>query len=222
MNWGDPWRMPTKEEFNELLDKCSWVWGESGGVKGVWVTSKTNNDSIFLPAAGSYQGSNQGEEGFMGFYWTSTLCENITARDFVFMRNHSDFGESSRGLTRFIGHSIRPVTAAKEESTPIQLLDREPSFKGGDANEFSKWVNSRLIYPEDAKESGVQGRVTLLFDIEADGNVTNVRILQGVFESLDIEAVRVVSSSPKWKPGRFKGRAVKVTYSFPVIFQLKE
>ena len=221
-NWGDPWRMPTKEEFNELLDKCSWAWGESGGVKGFWVTSKMNNNSIFLPAAGSYQGSNPSEEGFLGFYWTSTLYENITARDFDFMKNNLDFSKSSLGMTRFIGLPIRPVTSAKEESTPIQLLERKPSFKGGDANEFSKWVNSRLVYPENAKENDVQGRVTVLFDVEADGRVTNVRILQGVFESLDNEAIRVVSSSPKWKPGRYQGRAVKVTYTFPVIFQLTE
>ena len=72
-----------------------------------------------------------------------------------------------------------------------------------------------------AKENGVQGRVTLQFTVEADGRVTNVRVLRGVDESLDKEAVRVVSSSPKWKPGKQRDRAVKVTYTFPVIFQLR-
>jgi protein TonB len=67
----------------------------------------------------------------------------------------------------------------------------------------------------------VQGRVTLQFTVEADGRVTNVRVLRGVDESLDKEAVRVVSSSPKWTPGRQRDRAVKVTYTFPVIFQLR-
>ncbi len=67
----------------------------------------------------------------------------------------------------------------------------------------------------------MQGRVTLQFTVEADGRVTNVRVLRGVDESLDKEAVRVVSSSPKWTPGRQRDRAVKVTYTFPVIFQLR-
>jgi len=111
--------------------------------------------------------------------------------------------------------------AVEEEAIPFQLVETKPSFNGGDANEFSKWVNSRLVYPEIAKENGVQGRVTLQFTVEADGRVTNVRVLRGVDESLDKEAVRVVSSSPKWKPGKQRDRAVKVTYTFPVIFQLR-
>jgi len=109
----------------------------------------------------------------------------------------------------------------EEEAIPFQLVEQKPSFNGGDANEFSKWVNSRLVYPEIAKENGVQGRVTLQFTVEADGRVTNVRVLRGVDPSLDKEAVRVVSSSPKWKPGKQRDRAVKVTYTFPVIFQLR-
>lgn len=109
----------------------------------------------------------------------------------------------------------------EEEAIPFQLVEQKPSFNGGDANEFSKWVNSRLVYPEIAKENGVQGRVTLQFTVEADGRVTNVKVLRGVDESLDKEAVRVVSSSPKWKPGKQRDRAVKVTYTFPVIFQLR-
>jgi len=108
-----------------------------------------------------------------------------------------------------------------EEAIPFQLVEEKPKFNGGDANEFSKWVNSKLQYPEIAKENGVQGRVTLQFTVNADGSVSNVRVLRGVDESLDKEAVRVVSMSPKWKPGRQRDRAVKVTYTFPVIFQLR-
>ena len=109
----------------------------------------------------------------------------------------------------------------EEEAIPFQLVEEKPSFNGGDANEFSKWVNSKLEYPEIAKEVGVQGRVTLQFTVNADGTVSNVKVLRGVDPSLDKEAVRVVSMSPKWKPGKQRDRAVKVTYTFPVIFQLR-
>lgn len=109
----------------------------------------------------------------------------------------------------------------EEEAIPFQLVEKQPSFKGGGPNEFTKWVNQRLVYPEIAKENGVQGRVTLQFTVEKDGSVTNVKVLRGVDASLDKEAVRVVSSSPKWTPGRQRDRAVKVTYTFPVIFQLR-
>ena len=109
----------------------------------------------------------------------------------------------------------------EEEAIPFQLVEEKPSFQGGDANQFSKWVNSRLQYPEIAKENGVQGRVTLQFTVEKDGTVTKVKVLRGVDPSLDKEAVRVVSMSPKWKPGKQRDRAVPVTYTFPVIFQLR-
>ena len=109
----------------------------------------------------------------------------------------------------------------EEEAIPFQLVEEKPSFQGGDANQFSKWVNSRLVYPEIAKENGVQGRVTLQFTVEKDGTVTKVKVLRGVDPSLDKEAVRVVSMSPKWKPGKQRDRAVPETYTFPVIFQLR-
>ena len=109
----------------------------------------------------------------------------------------------------------------EEEAIPFPLVEEKPSFQGGDANQFSKWVNSRLVYPEIAKENGVQGRVTIQFTVEKDGTVTKVKVLRGVDPSLDKEAVRVVSMSPKWSPGKQRDRAVPVTYTFPVIFQLR-
>lgn len=109
----------------------------------------------------------------------------------------------------------------EEEAIPFQMVEQKPTFMGGDANTFSKWVNERLVYPEIAKENGVQGRVTLQFTVNADGSVSNVKVLRGVDASLDKEAVRVVSQSPKWSPGKQRDRAVKVTYTFPVIFKLR-
>lgn len=109
----------------------------------------------------------------------------------------------------------------EEETIPFQLVEEKPKFQGGDANDFSKWVNQRLVYPEIAKENGVQGRVMLQFTVGTDGSVTGVKVLRGVDPSLDKEAVRVVSQSPKWTPGKQRDRKVKVTYTFPVIFQLR-
>ncbi|MCM1503505.1 MAG: energy transducer TonB [Bacteroidales bacterium] len=104
---------------------------------------------------------------------------------------------------------------------PFQEVDEKPSFMGGDANAFSRWVNERLIYPEIAKNNGAQGCVTLQFTVNADGTVSDVKVIRGVEPSLDKEAVRVVSKSPKWIPGKKDGRYVRVTYTFPVIFQLR-
>lgn len=109
----------------------------------------------------------------------------------------------------------------EEETIPFQLVEEKPKFQGGDANDFTKWVNQRLVYPDVAKENGVQGRVMLQFTVNTDGSVSGVKVLRGVDPSLDKEAVRVVSMSPKWTPGKQRDRKVKVTYTFPVIFQLR-
>lgn len=109
----------------------------------------------------------------------------------------------------------------EEEEIPFAIVEEKPSFQGGDANTFTKWVFGKIVYPEIAKENGVQGRVTLQFTIDVDGSVKNVKVLRGVDSSLDKEAVRVVSSSPKWKPGKQRNKPVKVKYTFPVVFQLR-
>ena len=109
----------------------------------------------------------------------------------------------------------------EDDPIPFVTVEQKPTFNGGDANGFAKWVNSRLVYPEIAKENGVEGRVTLQFTIGKDGKLQDVKVLNSPDESLAQEAVRVVSSSPKWEPGRQRDRAVKVSYTFPVIYRLR-
>lgn len=109
----------------------------------------------------------------------------------------------------------------EEEEIPLAIVEEKPKFMGGDQNEFTKWVFKNIEYPEIAKENGVQGRVTLQFTVEPDGSVTKVVVVRGVDSSLDKEAVRVVSSSPKWTPGKQRNKPVRVRFTFPVIFQLR-
>ena len=115
------------------------------------------------------------------------------------------------------GKRIEPDGKSGTSSEKYTFVEEKPSFNGGDANEFSKWVNSHLKYPKEA--DCAQGRVTVQFTVDIDGCVKNVSVLRGVEPSLDAEAVRVVSLSPKWKPGKSKGKPVPVSYTFPVIFQ---
>ena len=110
-------------------------------------------------------------------------------------------------------------SAEIKEPVPFQHLGQKPGFNGGDANEFSKWVAANLKYPEKCRQSKIQGRVTLQFVITATGEVTDVKVLRGVNEELDKEAIRVVSQSPRWTPGKDKnGNIVPVKFVFPVIF----
>jgi TonB family protein len=116
------------------------------------------------------------------------------------------------------------VPAALPDTTkaiPFSLLEVKPTFQGGEAGtSFSKWVNENLKYPQAAKDAGVQGRVTLQFIVYPDGKVRETKVLRGAHPDLDAEALRVVSASPDWTPGYVNGEPVKVTYTFPVIFQL--
>ena len=111
----------------------------------------------------------------------------------------------------------------KEEKkvTPFHQIAQKPTFNGGDANEFSKWVSENVRYPEKCRQSKVQGRVTLQFTVTETGKVADVKVLRGVNPEIDKEAARVVSESPDWTPGRNEnGDIVSVSYVFPVIFQL--
>jgi TonB family protein len=114
----------------------------------------------------------------------------------------------------------QPATKAERGGSPFQLVEQKPTFQGGDENAFSTWVKNHIQYPPTAKENGIQGRVMLFFVVDTDGSVQDVIVLRGVDPALDKEAIRVVSSSPKWTPGRQDGQTVRVAYNFPVQFQL--
>ena len=86
---------------------------------------------------------------------------------------------------------------------------------------LEKWVYQYLKYPESAILEGIQGRVIVEFIIGTDGKVSDVRVTRGVSPELDAEAVKVVSASPKWRPGRLKGNKVRTSMTIPVEFRLE-
>ena len=111
--------------------------------------------------------------------------------------------------------------APEQDALPFNTIEIKPSFNGGDDSEFAKWFYSQIKYPEQAIKDKVQGRVLVQFTIGTDGAVRDVKLQKGVRDDLDAEVLRVVESSPKWKPGSQDGKAVPVTYSFPVVFKLQ-
>ena len=100
--------------------------------------------------------------------------------------------------------------------------DFKPTFRGHSdlSVSFTEWVNKNLKYPKDAKDAHVEGAVKLQFTVGTNGGVQEVQILQGVYPSLDNEALRVIRSSPKWKPGIKDGKPVRVTYTYTIHFIL--
>ena len=100
--------------------------------------------------------------------------------------------------------------------------DFKPTFRGHSdlSVSFTEWVNKNLKYPKDARDAHVEGAVKLQFTVGTNGGVQEVQILQGVYPSLDNEALRVIRSSPKWKPGIKDGKPVRVTYTYTIHFVL--
>lgn len=110
------------------------------------------------------------------------------------------------------------------EENPNQIftaVEQAPAFPGGDAA-FGKYLSKNIRYPAVARENNVQGRVILTFVVERDGSLTDIKVVRGIGSGCDEEAVRVLKSSPKWKPGIQNGRPVRVQYSIPVNFALAE
>ncbi len=104
--WGGSWRLPTKAEFQELIDKCTWTWTTQGGHNGYKVTGK-NGKSIFLPATGWREGTLSYFVGESGNYWGSTLGESNTDDAYDLFFNSSNY--YTRWVNRFYGYSVRPV-----------------------------------------------------------------------------------------------------------------
>ena len=106
-NWGGSWRMPTDAEWQELQDYCTWTWTTQNGINGYQVASKTNSNSIFLPAAG-FRGVPNLSVGYLGCYWSSSLYEDYPGDAWALGFN-SDRVYRSRGGGRGSGQSVRPV-----------------------------------------------------------------------------------------------------------------
>ena len=108
-----------------------------------------------------------------------------------------------------------------EEDVPVIIAETMPSFQGGDINTFSRWCAKHIVYPPIAQDNGSQGKVTVQFVVERDGSISHVVVLRGVDKYLDEEAVRVVKSAPKWKPGENRGKPVRVYIQVPINFVLE-
>ena len=117
-----------------------------------------------------------------------------------------------------------PVEAPQEEEEEevvFVVVESMPEFPGGQQALF-KYLSENVKYPVIAQENGIQGRVICQFVVNKDGSIVDVEVVRsGGDPSLDKEAVRVIKSMPKWKPGKQRGKAVRVKYTVPVNFKLQ-
>lgn len=110
-----------------------------------------------------------------------------------------------------------------KQDTPVFFIVEEmPDFQGKGIEGFREWVAQNLRYPGSAAKDSIAGRVYVQFVVNSDGHVDRVKVARGVNPDLDQEAVRVVKSSPKWAPGKQRGKVVNVAYTIPIIFSLDD
>ncbi|HNZ43346.1 MAG TPA: TonB family protein [Bacteroidales bacterium] len=120
-----------------------------------------------------------------------------------------------------IKEDTRKTTVIEEEEEMIihTFVEEYPQFPGGESERL-KYLNENLKYPQVAKESNIQGAVYITFVVERDGSITNVAVLRGIGGGCDEEALRVISTMPKWNPGRQNGKEVRVQFNMPITFKL--
>ena len=111
-----------------------------------------------------------------------------------------------------------PPEHEEEQNKIFEVVEQQPQFPGGSVN---GWLADHIKYPVVAAENGISGRVVVQFVVERDGSVSQVRVVRGVDPSLDKEAQRVISSMPKWIPGKQNGQAVRSRFTVPVTFRLQ-
>jgi len=128
------------------------------------------------------------------------------------------------GIDPGIVDNPNPGNGAVEAPPPppqiFQFVEQMPEFPGG-MDKVTEYLSNHIRYPEQAREAGVEGRVTVRFVVNEDGDISDAQVLRGIGGGCDEEALRVIKGMPKWKPGKQNGRAVKVYFTLPISFRLE-
>ena len=115
---------------------------------------------------------------------------------------------------------------ANVEDVPVEdeifeVVEENPQFLNGGTVGLLQYLSKNIKYPTIPQENGTQGRVTVQFVVNKDGSIVDVNVIRGVDPYLDKEAVRVISTMPKWKPGKQRGVPVRCKFTVPVTFKLQ-
>lgn len=112
-------------------------------------------------------------------------------------------------------------TTVPEEGTIFEVVEQMPEYPGG-MPAMMEFISKNIKYPAAAQQAKIQGRVTIQFIVNTEGNIINPRVLRSADPLLDAEAIRLTTIMPKWKPGMQRGQAVNVKYTVPIMFRLQE
>ena len=129
--------------------------------------------------------------------------------------------EDDKDVEVIVAAPIEIPVEEEDEDVVFQIVEQQPEFPGGPQALF-KYLSENVKYPVIAQENGIQGRVVCQFTVNKDGSIVDVEVVRsGGDASLDKEAVRVIKTMPKWKPGKQRNKPVRVRYTVPVSFRLQ-
>jgi protein TonB len=144
------------------------------------------------------------------------IVDNNTEID-VDIEVNTEMGENKLDQTLVLPEII---DIENEDPIPFSRIEEKPSFIGGDIA-LMKHLAACIKYPRIARESGIQGTIGVYFIIEKDGSLSDIRLERGIGGGCDEEALRCIQAMPKWKPGKQRGKAVRVSFIQPIRFYLQ-
>ena len=150
------------------------------------------------------------------------------AETLTIVEDDADVEEATIASSEETGQAVEikyvPVAVEEEEpeeQTIFEVVEQMPEFPDGGMAGLMQFLSKNIKYPTIAQENGTQGRVTVQFVVNKDGSIVDAKVLRGVDPYLDKEALRVIGTMPKWKPGMQRGKPVRVKYTVPVMFRLQ-
>ncbi|MBR4994595.1 MAG: TonB family protein [Alistipes sp.] len=146
--------------------------------------------------------------------------ELLKQQEAVLMQMSKELEALQERLYKIAEAEVKEAKSESEENTPYLMVEKMPTFKGGNMNDFCNWVQSNVKYPKEAMDKSIQGRVVFSFVVERDGSMSEFEVLQSPDKILADEVERVFKTSPKWEPGEQAGEKVRVKYTVPVVFQV--
>mgnify|MGYP000824452182 CR=1 FL=1 len=166
-NWGGSWRLPTQAEFEELKNKCTWTWGGQNGHKGYRVQGP-NGYSIFLPAAGLWDGTMPDNDGWYGAYWSSTGG----GRGATILHFQDNCRGVGWGYGRYIGHTVRPVSEYADSIVSVKPTDKIDYIKPiGQAEPTDSFMSIELADSKSSSDTVVSGGNNKLSISEPDNYI---------------------------------------------------
>jgi protein TonB len=120
-----------------------------------------------------------------------------------------------------VAEAPKKEKAVVEEEPVFVVVEESATFQGGDVMGYRTWVQQHLVYPADAQEAGISGKVIVQFAVNSHGQVCDAKVVRGVHPSLDKEVINCIMKSPSWTPAKQGGKAVKQQFTIPIVFNLQ-